>query len=218
MKKAVVLLSSGLDSTVNLLFAKKDYEISMALTFDYGQKAAPQEIRSAKAICAQYKIPIEVIRLDWLSHISKSSLNSKDKSIPVGVDIQMDDLEASQKSAKSVWVPNRNGVFLSIAASYAEATGAEIIIPGFNKEEAATFPDNSKAYIESMEDSLSYSTQHPQVKIKCYTIDMDKKEIVKHGRKLQAPFELMWPCYFDGEELCGSCESCQRFLRARDAV
>ncbi len=213
--KAVVLLSSGLDSTINLLIAKNEYEKVYALTFDYGQKAAQREMDSAKKICKKYEIEHEVITLDWLSKISNSSLNKGD--IPTKDQVDINSLETSEKTARSVWVPNRNGVFLSIAASYAEAKGAEIIIPGFNKEEAQTFPDNTEEYLQAFNKGLIFSTQFPKVQAKCFTTDMMKEDIVKLGKKLDAPFDLMWPCYFDGQEHCGQCESCQRYKKAMSA-
>ena len=211
--KAIVLLSSGLDSTVNLLLAKKKFAQVMAVTFDYGQRAAKKEIEAAAKICLKHQIEHEVVDLHWLGEISSSSLNKG--NIPVGKHVDISSMETSAKTAKSVWVPNRNGVFLSLAAAFAEARGATYIVPGFNKEEAQTFPDNSKSYLEVLNHSLKFSTQHPQVQATCFTVDMMKDEIVKLGVELEAPFELMWPCYFDGDELCGECESCQRFRQAR---
>lgn len=214
MKSAVVLLSAGLDSTVNLLIAAKEHEIARVLTFDYGQRAARQEKQKAKEICKKYDLPHQIIELPFLAEVSKSALNQTTSPVPIGTDVQMDDPQTSAQTAKAVWVPNRNGIFLNIAAGVAEALGAEVIVPGFNKEEAQTFPDNSVEFLNATQAALKYSTQFPQVQVRCYTIDMDKKAIAAKGRELEAPFDLMWPCYFDGTEICRQCESCQRFLRA----
>ena len=125
----------------------------------------------------------------------------------------MDDLVTSKETAKSVWVPNRNGIFLNVAAGYAESLGADWIVPGFNKEEAATFPDNSAGSLEATTQALSYSTAN-KVQIKCFTTDKNKTEIVQMGQALKVDWTLMWPCYFSGEKWCGQCESCQRSKRA----
>lgn len=212
--KAVVLLSSGLDSTVNLVLAKQEYEKVYALTFDYGQKAASKEILRSTNICNKYEIEHKVIKLDWLSQISNSSLNKG--NIPTKNQVDIKSKETSSITAKSVWVPNRNGVLLSIAASYAEAKGAEVIVPGFNKEEAQTFPDNTDDFLQAFNKGLEYSTQFPKVQAKCFTTDLMKSDIVKLGKKMDAPFDMMWPCYFDGDNLCGQCESCQRFNKAME--
>ena len=95
----------------------------------------------------------EVIDLPWLSKISDSSLNTDDE-IPEPSESDLDDLEKSSETASSVWVPARNTVFTSIALSYAESIGAEIIIVGWNNEEGATFPDNSKEYLEEFNELI----------------------------------------------------------------
>jgi 7-cyano-7-deazaguanine synthase len=211
--KTLVLLSGGLDSTVNLFEAFNAGEILLALTFDYGQKAAGKEIQSAKKLTEKLKVPHQVVPLSFLAGWGGSSLTSKTSEVPKGSEVSIDDLQISTKTAKSVWVPNRNGVFLNIAAGFAESLGAKFVVPGFNKEEATTFPDNSKAFMTALDNSFSYSTAN-KVQVKCWTVDMDKTEIVKRGIELGVPFEMMWPCYLSLERWCGECESCQRSKRA----
>jgi 7-cyano-7-deazaguanine synthase len=176
-QKAVVLLSAGLDSTFNLLKALGELEVVGVVTFDYGQHARDQELACSRAVCTKYGLKQYVIPLQFFAEISKSSLNTSPDDLPSGEQVHIDDLEASQKSAKSVWVPNRNGVFLNIGAAFAEALGADAIIPGFNKEEAVTFPDNSIDYMKALDQSFSLSTQN-KVKVKCYSHEMTKTEIV----------------------------------------
>jgi 7-cyano-7-deazaguanine synthase len=213
MSAAVVLLSSGLDSTVNLYRAQRDMEIRRVLTVDYGQRAARREIAQSQQISKNLGLQHEVIELPWLRALTQTSLVNESVEVPTGASIEMDNLRQSFKTAKAVWVPNRNGIFLNIAAAVAESVGAEFVIPGFNIEEAATFPDNTQAFLNALDTSFSFSTSS-QVKTKCYTTVLDKTQIASMGRELEAPFDLMWPCYFGGEMICGECESCQRFLRA----
>lgn len=210
---AIVLLSSGLDSTVNLYKASTELNVIRVLTIDYGQKAAPKEIQQSQIICQGLGLEHEVIELPWLKKISSSSLTDEERTIPTGLQVNINDVSVSKETAKSVWVPNRNGVLLNVAAAYADALGAEYIIPGFNKEEAQTFPDNSLAFMTTIDAALAFSTR-THSKIKCYTVDMDKTEIVKMGRQLNVPFDHIWPCYFAGEKICGQCESCQRYINA----
>lgn len=211
--KSVVLLSSGLDSTYNLFKAHQQGEVVLALTFDYGQRAASKEKQKAAELCQSLNIPHQVVSLDFFKQFQSSSLLNTEMDVPVGDQIQMEDLKASQESAKSVWVPNRNGIFLNIGAGFAEALGADYLVPGFNKEEAATFPDNSEEYVEKLNASFSLSTANG-VNVICFSTHMTKTEIVKECLELGVDFQQVWPCYFNQESICGSCESCQRFLRA----
>lgn len=213
--RSVVLLSSGLDSTVNLYEAKQVSEVALTLTFDYGQRAAEREIQSAARLAYKLGVPHKVLRLDWFKDFTQSSLVNRSEEVPTAK-VKIDDLNASNETAKAVWVPNRNGIFLNIAAAFAEGLKANWIIPGFNAEEAATFPDNSQAYLEAATNSLKFSTAN-HVEVKCFTTHLNKTEIVKRGRELKVDFELVWPCYFGGAKPCGECESCQRFNRAMKA-
>jgi 7-cyano-7-deazaguanine synthase len=213
MKKSLVLLSSGMDSTVNLYAAKEQSDISLALTFDYGQRAATKELASAAKLAAGLKIPHQIIKLDFFKFFTGSSLLNPEKTIPSGADISMDDKKVSDETAKSVWVPNRNGIFLNIAAGMAENLKVDWVVPGFNAEEAVTFPDNSAGFLKAMDASLTYSTAYP-VRTHCFTTDLSKTEIVKMGEKLGVHWALMWPCYLQNEKWCGQCESCQRSKRA----
>ena len=212
-KDSVVLLSAGLDSTVNFFAALQESQVQLALTFDYGQKAAVKEIERARVIAASQKIKHLVVNIPWLKDLGQSSLTHSNVAIPTGKKVSLDNKQIASAAAKSVWVPNRNGVFLNIAASFAESLSAEVIIPGFNREEAATFPDNSLDFIRAVRKSFSYST-HNGIDIHCYTIAMDKIEIVELGKKLNVPFDQLWPCYQAHELWCGECESCKRAKRA----
>ncbi len=213
MTKAVVLLSSGLDSTVNLALCLKQYEVAMVLTFDYGQRAADREITQAEKICDHYSCAHKVIQLPWLKAITKTSLVNREMAVPMQDEVQIHNHEQSMNTAAAVWVPNRNGVFLNVAASFAEVYGAQWVIPGFNIEEAQTFADNSQEFLNALDESFRFSTQN-LVQTKCFTTELNKTEIVKKALELKVPLHLVWPCYFSQEEICQSCESCQRFLNA----
>jgi 7-cyano-7-deazaguanine synthase len=213
-KKVVVLLSSGLDSTVNIFEAiKHHHQVVLALTFNYGQKAAKKEIEQSAKIAKYLGVPHKVLDVTWFKEFNKSSLLVDDQKVPTGKDVEIDNLEKSGETAKSVWVPNRNGIFLNIAAAYAEALGADSVIPGFNAEEAATFPDNSIDFLKAATHAFSFSTSN-KVTVGCYTAHLNKPAIVLLGQGLDVPWELTWPCYFAGDEWCGQCESCQRAKRA----
>jgi 7-cyano-7-deazaguanine synthase len=211
--KVVVLLSAGLDSSVNLYKAYQQDSILMALTFNYGQKAAVREVQAAEALAAGLKVPHKTLSLPFFSDFNRSSLLVEAESVPTGVKVDIHDLKTSQATAQSVWVPNRNGIFLNIAAGFAEALGAAHVVPGFNAEEAATFPDNTEDYMRALDHSFSFSTAN-KVSVKCYTSSLNKTQIVKMAVDLEMPLEKIWPCYFAGESWCGQCESC---LRSKNA-
>lgn len=206
-------MSSGLDSTVNFYEALSENKegVLLCLTLDYGQRAAAQEIRHAKAICEKEGIPHKVLDVRWFSDFTKTSLVSQKMDVPL--EVKIESLSDSQQSAKVVWVPNRNGILLNIAAGFAEGLGADTVIVGFNKEEGATFPDNTQDFIDKANEALRYSTSN-HVQVKCYTTELDKIQIVKRAKELGVDLNLIWPCYFGGEKICEKCESCLRYLRA----
>jgi 7-cyano-7-deazaguanine synthase len=206
--KGVAILSGGLDSTVSLAVATRKMDVVLALTFDYGQRAANRERAASAAIAKHYQIPHRVIAIPWLAGLTSTALVNRRAALPRH--------EMSERSAKAVWVPNRNGVFIEIAAAHAESLGADRLITGFNKEEAVTFPDNSPAYVGAVNLALSYSTANG-VKVVSYTATLEKKGIVNLGRRLDAPLKRIWPCYEGGKRWCGECESCLRSLRALNA-
>ncbi len=218
-RKSVVLLSGGLDSAANLAFTRHFDEPVLALTVDYGQRAAAAEIRAAKQLAKHYGVEHQVLELKWLGALGKSALTSDQIDVPKMDPKKLDDLKTATETAKAVWVPNRNGVLINAAAAIAEARGAQAVVVGFNKEEAATFPDNSSQYLGVATLSLKYSTSNG-VKVACYTDMLDKTEIVQALKNLESPFpfEHVWSCYHDGSKtggkMCGECESCRRFLRA----
>lgn len=211
--RSVVLLSSGLDSTVNLYEAKQVSDVVLAITYDYGQRAAEREIESAARISSKLGVPHRVLRLDWFKDFTQTSLVNHSAEVPVSSSVKINDLEHSTQTAKAVWVPNRNGIFLNIAAAFAEGLKAGWIVPGFNAEEASTFPDNSQDYLDAVTEAFKFSTSN-HVSARCFTAHMNKPQIVARGRELGVDFELIWPCYFGGAKPCGECESCQRFSRA----
>ncbi|MCC4767869.1 7-cyano-7-deazaguanine synthase QueC [Methanosarcina sp. DH1] len=214
--KAITLLSSGLDSVAALAIAAEDFDIEMAITFDYGQRAREREIKYSRKVCEYFGIEHRVIKLDWLSEITSTSLVNRDVEVP---SLSFEDIgeaapvEITDASAKAVWVPNRNGVMLNIAGSFAESRECDYLVVGFNGEEAGTFPDNSLAYVQAMDRAFSYSTQNG-VKILAPLIELGKTEIVRKALEVKAPLEYSWSCYHGEEIPCGECESCVRRARA----
>ena len=212
--QSVILLSSGLDSTVNFHVALQKTEVKLALTFNYGQTAAVKEIERSAELCALHRVKHVVLDLPWLKDLGQSALTKpKSVALPLGKSVSIDNMQVSEKTAKSVWIPNRNGIFLNIAAGFAEALRADVVVPGFNWEEAQTFPDNSADFMKAMDKSLSFSTAN-QIRVHCYTTSLQKPEILRRGIQLGLSPEMIWPCYEAKEKWCGQCESCLRSKRA----
>ena len=213
--KSIVLLSSGLDSTVAFKEAFNRCDEVLCVTFDYGQRAKDKEIEFAKKICELFSVGHIIIELPWFGTF-RGALTGGGK-MPVISGNELDDKEITRKTAEEVWVPARNVVFLSIGASMAENYKYDLIVTGFDAEEAATFPDNTPEFVERFNDMLKFGTlTHPAV----YTplISMSKTDIVKRGIEIDAPFEWSWSCYEGGEMPCGVCESCLRRKRAFDTA
>jgi 7-cyano-7-deazaguanine synthase len=199
---AVVLLSGGLDSALNLALASRRGKRVLALTFDYGQRAARAETRAARKLCRHYGAAHRLVKLPWLGELAPAAV--VDAAAP---------LPARLNDVGSVWVPNRNGVFVAVGAAFAERFGARVLVAGFNAEEAAHFPDNSPAFVAAANRALRYSTAG-RVKLASYTALMDKAAIVAHAAHLGLPWEYIFPCYGGGPAPCGKCSSCRRTARA----
>ena len=200
MSKAVILLSGGLDSLVALGYTKEKYGIELALTFDYGQKSAKQEIETSKRIAEYYNIKHKVIKLDWLKEITHTSLVSDDE-------IPTDNL-GTKESASNVWVPNRNGLFLNIAASFADSFGYDYILFGANKDEGQTFSDNTEEFREQISKVFESSTLK-KPKVVAPLINCSKDDIVRIAMENSIPLELVRSCYSSKPKHCGVCESCR---------
>lgn len=201
MSRGIILLSGGLDSLVSLGLG--GYSVELALTFDYGQKSAKYEIDASKKICDFYNIKHKVIELDWLKNITHTALVA-DVDLPDKID---------ENSAKNVWVPNRNGLFLNIAGSFADGEDYDYILIGANKEEAGTFSDNTQTFVDRVNAEFEYST-NKRPKVVAPLINYDKNDIVKLALKNNIPLNLVKSCYAGGEKHCGKCESCIRLKNA----
>lgn len=213
-KSALCLLSSGLDSAVGLALAKEQgWDVRLAITFHYGQRAFAQEQAHAQALAKHFGVSHRTLAMPWFGEFRKEGLLSSANELPEPNSGELDNAVFTKNSADAVWVPNRNGVFLEVAAGLAEEAGIDTILVGFNVEEAATFPDNSKAYLEAMNHSLSFSTRG-RVSVLSPTVEMNKREIVREGKRLGFPFPLLWSCYRNEMKMCGRCESCMRLKRA----
>ena len=210
--KALVLFSSGLDSTYNLLKSKKNFKKTTALFFDYGQKSASQEYVHVKRACE--KLDIEFIKIDllWYKNLASTLLSSGAKPTTFN---SLN--EINKKDSPAEWVPNRNGVFVNIAAAIAESKGYQSVVIGVNLEEADRYPDNTADFVERANKLFEYSTLS-KPRLVSFSSDMVKANILKELFGLMEEYglgkEYIWSCYDSYERMCGRCESCLRLKNA----
>ena len=204
-RKAVILLSGGLDSTTTLYYAKDKGYKCFALIFNYGQRHR-RELRSAVAVAkgAQVEYQLLKIKLPWKG----SSLLDPHYALPI-----THYAKKIGKKIPSTYVPARNTIFLSFALSYAEAIGAKAIFIGANAVDFSGYPDCRPAFYRAFRQVAERGTKAGGIKIVTPLIRLTKKQIVALGRKLGAPLEKTWSCYAGGKKPCGVCDSCR--LRER---
>ena len=215
-KKAVCLVSGGVDSSVTAFIAKnKGYEI-YALSFDYGQKHK-KEIGYAKKIASELKAKKHIIFPIGLSTFGGSSL--VDSSLN---SITNHDLEDIGRYIPSTYVPSRNTVFLSIGLAYAETIDADAIFIGANAVDYSGYPDCRPEYIDAYQKMADLATKKgiegKSIKIEAPLISFTKADIIKKGLVLNVPFASTWSCYRGEGKACGKCDSCLLRLKAFQEV
>ncbi len=191
--------------------------MSLGFFVDWGQRAAGPERRAALAVGAALGFPVLTTTLPLLAEITGTALVRRDKPMPQPEPGRLDAEEEARASADAVWVPNRNGILVNLAAAVAEARGLASVIVGFNAEEAATFPDNSARFVDRLNACLADSTRGA-VSVVCPTLHLSKAQLLEAGLQAGAPVHLAWSCYEGGEAPCGRCESCRRRQRAEASL
>lgn len=207
--KALVLFSGGLDSTVCLAVAVKEYgaENVTALSVYYGQKHK-KELEAAEKITAFYGVKRMSLDLREIFKDSTCSLlESSKENIPQGD--YADQLEEKEGKPVDTYVPFRNGLFISSAASIALSLGCDVIYYGIHADDAAgnAYPDTGVDFNEAMSKAV-FLGSGKQLKVISPFVDTPKAEIVRCGIELGVPFEMTWSCYEGGERPCGKCGTC----------
>jgi 7-cyano-7-deazaguanine synthase len=213
-KKAVVLHSGGLDSTTALYLAKsKGFEVN-SLSFSYGQRHN-KELEIAKKAALEAGVnDHKIINID-ISAWGGSALTDDS--------IQVPDYDASNTEIPVTYVPARNMIFLSMAASYAEAIGAYDIFIGVSQLDYSGYVDCREEFIQAMEKTINMGTVcavEEGMKMKIHTpfMFMNKDEEIKLGMELGVNYANTWSCYRGSEKACGTCDSCQLRLQAFKAA
>lgn len=209
-KRAIILLSGGLDSAVCLYWAKKRGYSVEALSIHYGQRHA-KELDSARRLAKAARVRLHQVRLP-LPWLKGSSLVGKNKALP-NVSLE----KIGKNGIPSTYVPGRNTIFVSLGVSLADAIGAEAVVIGANALDYSGYPDCRPAFYRAFSEVARRGTRRGAegrpLRIDTPLVRLDKAAIVRLARRLKVPLELTWSCYLGGARPCGRCDSCK--LRAK---
>jgi 7-cyano-7-deazaguanine synthase len=211
-KRAVALVSGGLDSVVSLAVALDEMQVRLVLFFDYRQRALARERDAAMAVANFYGLPFREVDIGWMGSLLPLGMRQPDAGSIVG---PMP--ESALDTVDAVWIPNRNGVFLNAGAAFAEAYQCKYVIAGFNREEAEEFPDNRPEYVMKVNAGFEMSTRNG-VEVVSFTQGLNKVETIRRGAELHAPLSVIWSCYQGQERMCGRCASCKKLRAALTAT
>ncbi|PTM57611.1 7-cyano-7-deazaguanine synthase QueC [Desmospora activa] len=202
-KKAVIVLSGGLDSTTCMGLAQAEgYEL-YPLTFDYGQRH-DREVEQAKAIAHHYEVKEHrIVDIGFLNQIGGSALTEDSISVPT----------EEEEGIPTTYVPARNLIFLSLAAAYAEVIEAEAVYTGVSAVDYSGYPDCRPQFISHLEETICRATKAGEegrpIRLVTPLIHLSKGETIREGLRLHVPYHLTTSCYQGGEVACGVCDSCR---------
>lgn len=207
-KRAVVLLSGGMDSATAAYEAKEQGYDIYALHTSYGQKTESKELACAKKLADDLDAA-EFLRIETshLSAIGASSLTDDEMAVE-DADMESDEVPTS-------YVPFRNANLLSMAVSYAEANDCEAVFIGAHSEDYSGYPDCRPEFFDAFEKMVDVGTKpETTISLEVPFVHDSKTEIARRGVELGVPFEHTWSCYRAEEPACGTCDSCAFRLQA----
>lgn len=202
MKKALCIVSGGMDSALAAFMAQSQGYDIIAVHFNYGQRTQTKELECFRDIskALDVKKPYE-IDLDFFTQIGASALTDS------SIDVPTDGIE---EGVPVTYVPFRNGIFLSIAAAIAEKEGAEAMVIGVVEEDSSGYPDCRESYIQAMQKAINLGTKDStSIEILRPLVELSKAEIVTKALELEVPLEKTWSCYQNSDKACGVCDSCR---------
>lgn len=207
--KCLVLSSGGLDSTVALALAIEKYgkDNVIALSISYGQKH-DKEIKASIDVASYYGVDHRFLDLSKIFEYSDCALLKQSQN-DIPEESYNDQIKKMNGKPVTTYVPFRNGLFLSSAASIALSLGCDVIYYGAHKDDAAgnAYPDCSRDFTDSMAKAI-YLGSGNQLKVEGPFVNMTKKDIVALGHSLNVPFNLTWSCYEGHDKACGRCGTC----------
>lgn len=201
----VVLFSGGIDSTTALYWALGRYDRVLPLTFDYGQRHRV-EVQLAGRLLRKLHLPCTVLRFD-LGQVGGSALTDPRLPLP-----RVRRRAEIPSGPPATYVPFRNGIFLAVAAAWAEARGVRDLVCGFHVLDSPDYPDTRRAFVRAMERAVNLGTAAafggPRARILAPFVGLRKVEIIRRGLRLGADYSYSVSCYAGGEVPCGTCSSC----------
>lgn len=214
-EKAMVLFSGGVDSTTCLALAIERYgkENVVPLSIFYGQKHV-KEIEAANKVLAYYGLDgISIDLTPVFAYSDCSLLAHSDQKIPE--ESYAEQLQDRNGAPVTTYVPFRNGLFLSAAASVALSKDCSVILYGAHHDDAAgnAYPDCSEDFVNAMNEAIVQGSGNA-VRLEAPFVRWNKAAIVKEGLRLGAPYALTWSCYEGGDKPCGKCGTCRDRIRA----
>lgn len=201
-KKAICILSGGMDSTLSSYIAKNDNYELIPVHFNYGQRTEKRELKAFRDICEKLDLSnIYEIDIPFFTQIGASALTDNNIDIPIN---------GIKPGVPITYVPFRNGIFLSIATAIAEKEGASALFIGVVEEDSSGYPDCTDSFIHNMLLAINEGTKkETHLEIITPLVKLSKSQIVSKAVELQVPLELTWSCYKESEIACGVCDSCR---------
>jgi len=201
-KKAVCILSGGMDSTLASYMANEDGAEIIAVHFNYGQRTEKKELEAFRKICSELNVANKYeIDIPFFTQIGASALTDKSIDIPTG------GLEAG---VPITYVPFRNGIFLSIATAIAEKENASELYIGVVQEDSSGYPDCTDTFINKIQSAMNEGTKkETSLEIITPLVHLTKEQIVKKSIEINVPLQHTWSCYKNEDKACGVCDSCR---------
>ncbi|MBC8237672.1 MAG: 7-cyano-7-deazaguanine synthase QueC [Helicobacteraceae bacterium] len=210
-KKALCIMSGGMDSTLSAYMIKSEGYDIIAVHFNYAQRTQTKELKCFNEVCEDLKVQDKyVLDLDFFKQLGASALTDENLEVPTG---------GIEEGVPITYVPFRNGIFLSMAAAIAEKEGAEVISIGVVEEDSSGYPDCTESYIKSMEQSINLGTKETtKIEIRIPLVSLKKSQIVQKSLELHVPLQLTWSCYKNEDKACGVCDSCRLRLNGFESA
>jgi 7-cyano-7-deazaguanine synthase len=205
-KKAVILVSGGMDSCTTAAIAAEDYELAF-LHLNYGQRTEKRELKAFHDIAGYYGVREKlVIDVKYFTQIGGSSLTN--------FDLKVEEADLKRKDIPNSYVPFRNANILAIATSWAEVIGAEKIFIGAVQDDSSGYPDCREEFFKAFNETIQHGTKpDTSIAIETPLLHLKKDEIIRKAIVIKAPLQLSWSCYQNEEKACGVCDSCALRLR-----
>ncbi len=205
-KRAVCIISGGMDSALAATIAKNaGYEI-IGVHFNYGQRTQSKELECYKKIIDDLEVTkSHIVDLPFFKEIGTTALIGNEHDIPT---------DGIKPGVPITYVPFRNGIFLSIAAAIAQKYDAQALYIGVVEEDSSGYPDCRESFIRTMNSAINLGLRDEiELKIETPLIHMSKEEIVAQSGALGVKLEHTWSCYKNSDKACGVCDSCRLRLK-----